>query len=248
LQYRAAALAGIGTQVFWGVIRVMIFTAFYESARQPPPLPFDALISYLWMAQAFILLTFGRVDAEVREMIRTGTIAYEMLRPLDLYILWLSRALAANSAPLSLRAVPIFIIAGAFFGLKPPASWASGAAWGVAMAGALLLSAAFATLINISLLYTVSGEGIARIAPVLTYTLSGLLVPIPLLPTWAQHLLNFLPFRGIMDAPFRLYTGHIPATEAGWVFAHQWIWAFAMILGGRWLLSRALRRLVVQGG
>ncbi len=32
LQYRSAALAGVVTQFFWGLIRMMIFTAFYESA------------------------------------------------------------------------------------------------------------------------------------------------------------------------------------------------------------------------
>ena len=31
LQYRAAALAGLGTQLFWGLIRVMIFEAFYSA-------------------------------------------------------------------------------------------------------------------------------------------------------------------------------------------------------------------------
>ena len=34
LQYRAAALAGCGTQLFWGVIRMMIFEGFYRSSSQ----------------------------------------------------------------------------------------------------------------------------------------------------------------------------------------------------------------------
>jgi len=35
LQYRVAGLAGIGTQLFWGLIRVMIFDAFYRSTVAP---------------------------------------------------------------------------------------------------------------------------------------------------------------------------------------------------------------------
>ena len=38
LQYRAAALAGLGTQVFWGLIRVMIFGAFYATAAEAAPI------------------------------------------------------------------------------------------------------------------------------------------------------------------------------------------------------------------
>ena len=31
MQYRAAALAGVCTQFFWGLMEVMIFSAFYEA-------------------------------------------------------------------------------------------------------------------------------------------------------------------------------------------------------------------------
>ena len=34
LQYRAAAMAGIVTQLFWGLIRMMIFLAFYGSSSR----------------------------------------------------------------------------------------------------------------------------------------------------------------------------------------------------------------------
>ena len=37
LQYRAAALAGVGTQFFWGFIRTMILWAFYAASDTDPP-------------------------------------------------------------------------------------------------------------------------------------------------------------------------------------------------------------------
>jgi len=38
LQYRAAAVAGFGCQLFWGLIRMMIFQAFYENADAAVPM------------------------------------------------------------------------------------------------------------------------------------------------------------------------------------------------------------------
>lgn len=248
LQYRAAAAAGFGTQLFWGLIRVMVFTAFFESASVPPPISLPDMITYLWLVQAMFALTMGNVDQDVRTMIQTGTVAYEMLRPLDVYTLWYSRAFAARLGPTILRAIPMFVVAGLFLGLKPPPTFAAGLAWAIATCGAMLLSAAYATLITISLLYTIAGDGVQRLAPILTYTLSGMLVPLPLLPEWMQPIFNFFPFRGMIDTPFRLYTGHIPASELGFVLLHQLAWTAAFVLFGRWLLSRATRRLVVQGG
>ena len=248
LQYRAAAIAGFGTQLFWGVIRVAIYTAFYRSSARPQPLPLPDMISYLWLTQAMFALAMWNVDQDVRTMIRSGTVAYEMLRPLDLYGLWYCRALAARLAPTLLRAIPMFVVALLFLGLRLPPSLGAFTAWVMATCGAFALAAAFSALMTISLLYTVSGDGITRLAPTIMYALSGMLLPLPLMPAWAQGVVGFLPFRDLIDSPFRLYTGNIPATQLGSVLAHQAAWLFTLVVLGRLLLHRATRRLVVQGG
>lgn len=248
LQYRAAALAGFGTQLFFGFVRVMVFDAFYRSSDAVQPMTYPEVVTYIWLGQAMLLIVMFGADAEVGQMIRSGTVAYELVRPLDLYGLWYARAVASRIAPITLRAVPMFIVAGLFLGLQAPASIATAALWGLATIGAVLLSSAIATLITISLLWTVSGEGISRIAPALIFIFSGLIVPLPLWPDWLQPVLNFLPFRGLADVPFRIYMGHIPPSQAVYALAHQAVWIIFFIVLGRWVLSRGTRKLVVQGG
>jgi ABC-2 type transport system permease protein len=248
LQYRAAAAAGLGTQLFWGLIRLMIYSAFFRSTTQPQPMSYPQTVTYIWLGQAFFALLPFNTDADIRVMIRSGTVAYEMLRPIDLYGLWYCRALAMRTAPTLLRAVPMFILAGLFFGLRLPPSWESGLAWVGVTFGAVLLAAAVSTLLTITLLWTISGDGIVRIMTALIYLLSGIMLPLAFFPDWLQPLLRFLPFGGIMDAPFRVYSGNIPASQFGAVFGHQLVWIVALILIGRALLAQGTRRLVVQGG
>ena len=248
LQYRAAAAAGFGTQLFWGLIRVMIFAAFYRSTAARQPMTYEQVVTYVWLSQAtFALMPFG-VDADVREMIRSGNVAYEMLRPLDLYGAWFCRALAWRAAATLLRAVPMFIVAGLFLGLQPPASVGAALAWALATLMALLLSCAMTSLSNISMLWTISGQGVAQLLPTAVYFLSGMVIPLPLLPDWLQSALAVLPFRGIIDTPLRLYMGHIPLAEAAPAFASQAVWILLLLAGGRALLARGKRRLVIQGG
>jgi ABC-2 type transport system permease protein len=45
-----------------------------------------------------------------------------------------------------------------------------------------------------------------------------------------------------------VFTGHIPAAGTLSVLQHQILWTIALVMLGRWLLSRGIRRLVVQGG
>lgn len=248
LQYRAAAVAGISTQIFFGLVRMGIFTAFYHSTRNTQPMTLPEVITYIWLGQATLVLQPWNLDTDIARMIRSGNVVYELIRPVDLYSLWYARAIAMRTAPAIVRAVPIFVLAGFFFGLKAPASLASFGAWCVSILGAVLLSSAFTTLFAIFLLWTISGDGIYRLSFALVYVFSGILVPLPLFPSWMQGFLNFLPFRGLVDTPSRLYMGHIAAHDVMWIFCHQIIWTAFLVSVGKYLLARATRRMVVQGG
>jgi ABC-2 type transport system permease protein len=248
LQYRAAALAGLGTQLFWGLIRVMIFQAFYESSAHAQPMRLDEAITYVWLGQGLFALLPLSPDRDIRQMIRTGTVVYEIARPVDLYTFWLCRAIADRIAPTLLRAVPMFVIAGSFLGLRAPHDAACAFAWVAATAGAVLIASALAALMTISLLWTAAGDGIARLAPSIIFLLSGMLLPLVFFPAGMQPFLNALPFRAIIDTPFRIYMGNIPPSEWPGVLAHEVFWICALIMLGRSLVARGMARLTVQGG
>jgi ABC-2 type transport system permease protein len=248
LQYRAAAIAGIATQLFWGLIRMMIFLAFYSSSTRVQPMSRADMVTYIWLGQAMLGLLPWNFDNEVRNMLRTGAVAYELVRPLDLYAHWYCRAFAQRVAPTLMRSVPLFLVAMLWFGMRPPPSFSSGLAWLLTTFGAALLNTAFMTLVTLTMFWTLSGEGIQRIAPFLVYMFSGMLLPLALWPAWAQPTLHFLPFRGMVDVPFRVYLGQTSPSQALVEFAIQLLWTTTLVLTGRVLLARGTHRLVVQGG
>ena len=248
LQYRAAAIAGVGTQLFFGIVRMMIFDAFYQSSGAAIPMTHQQTITYIWLGQAMILLSLFGVDKDIAEMIRSGSVAYELTRPLDLYSLWFARALSGRATPLLMRAIPIFSLAMLFLGLQPPATIANGVVFMFATAGALFLASSIIVLLTVLLLWTISGEGINRLVPALIFFCSGIAIPLPLFPDWLQSAIAVLPFRGLMDTPFRLYMGHLSGGAAVTALVHQWMWIVVFVFAGRMVLARGLRRLVVQGG
>jgi ABC-2 type transport system permease protein len=255
LQYRAAALAGLWTQVFFGLVLLMIYEAFYRSSTALQPMTFAEVVSYVWLGQALLAMLPWNADAEIRAMVRSGAVAYELCRPIDLYFLWYARALAWRTAPTILRAAPMCAIAVVVlplvglgeWRLAGPPSTAAALAFGATLACTLLLGCALTTLINISLLWTISGDGAVVLTTLVTF-LSGMIVPLPLFPDWAQPIVQVLPFAGLVDLPFRVFTGHIPPGAAVLVLLHQIFWTIALVLFGRWVLSHGIRRVVVQGG
>jgi ABC-2 type transport system permease protein len=248
LQYRSAAIAGFTTQIFFGLVFVMVFEAFFRSSTAFQPMTLPEVTTYIWLGQAFLVLQPWNVDRELQTMVRSGGVTYELLRPLDLYFAWFTRAIALRTAPTLLRSAPLLTLAALFMGFQAPESWAAGIAFAITMFGALLLSCAITNPLSISLMWTISGEGVTGFAPAIVMTLSGMIVPIPFFPDWAQTIVRILPFSGLVDTPYRLYLGHLPASDLPILLAHQLLWTLALIFLGRWMLSRALKRMTVQGG
>jgi len=248
LQYRGAAFGGILTQIFFGLIMVMIYRAFYASGVGEQPLSISQVVTYIWLNQALFAMQPWRPDGEVQQMIRTGNVAYELVRPCRLQGLWLARAVAIRSAPTFLRAAPMVPLALLFFGMQLPASAAACLAFLVSLLAALLLSASITVAMNGTLFWTISGQGITMLTPAVIMVLSGQNIPLPLYPDWLQGFLDWQPFRGLLDVPARLYTGSIPPAHAPFEIGRQLVWVCFFVWLGDRLVKCGSRRLVVQGG
>lgn len=255
LQYRAAALAGFVTQLFWGAIKLMIFAAFFAVSSREQPLSLSEIVAYVWLGQALLGLLPWNVDQEIAEKVRTGDVAYELLRPLDLYAFWYFRTLAFRCAGTTLRMIPMIVFAMVLLPAVGLDSWslqlpdpASGLLFALSMTVTVLLATAITMLMHISLVWTISGEGFNRMMPGLTSILSGMIVPLPLFPDWLQPVLNWQPFRGLCDVPYRIYTGNIAAADALPQIAQQAAWVMLIVAFGYWLLAVSARKVVVQGG
>ncbi len=255
LQYRAAAMAGFVTQCWWGGIKVMVLTAFFATSTAAP-MTLPQAIDYVWLGQALFTMLPWSGDPDVARMVRTGDVAYERLRPLDTYTFWYSRAVARRTANPALRALPMLLTAGVVFRLVGWSAYALGAPAGasaallfVASIGFVIaLSAAVSVLIDALTVATLSDRGITVLVSPLVIVLSGSLVPLPLFPDWMQPILRNQPFAGLMDTPFRIYSGHLTDGAALLALARQAVWVIVLVVVGRAAMARVMSRLQTQGG
>jgi len=256
LQYRAAAFAGLVTQCFWGAIKLMILAAFYGASQQDQPMALPEVVAYIWLGQAFFGMLPWNIDGEFAQKVRDGSVAYDLLRPIDLYTFWYSRTLAYRAAPTTLRAIPLAFLAMLVLPRLGLAEWALGAPpsllscglFGVSIVAAVALSTAITMLSQLSLLWTISAAGMDRIMPAVVTIFSGMVIPLPLFPNWLQPILHWQPFRGVVDVPYRIYSGNIPPTMALLEIVQQGVWVGLLVWLGRVMLARGTRKLVVQGG
>lgn len=252
MQYRVAALAGMATQFFWGIMMIMVYEAFYSHSTGAAPISLDALITYLWLQQAFlafIMLWFR--DMEIFNLITSGNIAYELCRPCGIYGFWYAKLTAQRLSSALLRCSPILLVA--FMLPEPYRLWIPPTPTALilfllSLCLGLLVLVAISMFIYISVFYTMSPVGSTLMIGVAGEFFAGLIIPVPLMPAWLQHVTYTLPFRYTADFPFRVYTGHIPTTEALTGILIQLLWLILLVLLGHRWLQHALKRVVIQGG
>lgn len=252
LRYRAAALAGISTQFFWGFIYIMIFEAFYGSTAAVQPISLRELIQVTWLQQSFLVfIMLWYRDPELFNLITSGNIAYELCRPADLYGLWYAKLIAQRLSGALLRCFPIIIIASLLpypYTFSLPKSPAAFILFLITLILGLILIVAISMLIYISTFYTMSPMGSLLIFSVLGEFFSGLVIPIPLMPEAIKKLTYLLPFRYTSDLPFRLYAGNIGIREGVISIGIQLLWIAILVTLGRLWMKKALRKVIIQGG
>ena len=76
----------------------------------------------------------------------------------------------------------------------------------------------------------------------------GGIVPLPFFPEGFRQFAELLPFSCMENVPLRVYSGDLDGPEIARAILLQIFWVFALVLIGKVLEQKALKRVVVQGG
>ncbi len=252
LQYRTAAIAGVLTQVAFGLMYLMLYRAFYSQGNIPDNFDYNHMASYVWLQQMFFIYfaTFDR-NKEIISQIEQGNICYEIVRPINLYTNWFCTVYAEKTSKTLLRFVPVLLVA-----MLLPAGWGIGLPSSIWSFGLFIINMILGGILTVALslvcycllFQTMSSLGVFSIFSTIASLLSGKLIPVPLTPVWFQNLLNYFPFRYTNDLPFRTYTGSISLNESLIQTLIQLAWTVLFVVLGNIYLKHNLKKVEVQGG
>ncbi len=248
LQYRGAMIGGICCQMFFGIVLVALYRALYDS--KPQTLPIESVATYVWLQQAFFRMMLAS-DSELLDKIRSGDIAYDMCRPVDMYGFYYARIMAQKLMGSIMRAVPMLVVAFLLprgWGISLPASFGGFLAVLPALLLGLLCVCALENITVAFTMKTLDPRGMQGLLNLLMITLSGNLFPLTLFPDSWQRVLRFFPYAQLLDAPIRLYTGENAPSDAFGVYVLQAFWVVVLIALGVSMWNANKKRMIVQGG
>jgi ABC-2 type transport system permease protein len=246
--YRAANLAGLATNAFFGILRTYLFIGLYAGRDVEAGWTLQDAIAFVWIGQALITPLHIWVDSEIAETIRSGDVVSDLSKPFDYYFFWLARDAGRAAFSIIFRGVPTIIPGMVLFDVRLPLDPMLWLMFATSVVLAIWISFGLRFIVNISSFWLMDHRGLGITLMFATTFFSGFLVPLNYWPDAARAVVVWLPFAGIVQAPMELILGKASGGEIAAVLVFQIVWAVTLMLLGRALLTQAVRRVVTQGG
>lgn len=243
--YRQAMIAGLATNVVFGFIRCAVLLTVFAGSAQVAGYDAPRMVTFVWIGQGLLAVVLLWGDTAFGQRVRSGDVAVDLLRPVDLQAALLAEDLGRAGFALLTRFTGPLLIGLAFFDLTLPGSAPRWAAFGVSVLLAVLVSFAIRFLLNLVAFWLLDWRGVVTIYGAINGVLAGLVIPIALLPGWARTAVWATPFPAILQAPIDIAIDHGSVLP---LLAHQLAWAVVLLAAGRLVLAAAVRTLVIQGG
>src|SRR5687768_9806758 len=121
LTYRAAAMAGLFTNLFFGFLKATVLIALYNGQPEVAGMSLDEAITYTGLTQGIIayLSIFGWY--ELMRSVYSGEVATDLLKPMSYFNFWLAQDIGRAVTNLLLRGLTIMLIYALIFDITLPA-------------------------------------------------------------------------------------------------------------------------------
>ncbi len=248
--YPAATAAGLFTNVFFGFLIAYVLLAVFEQRDEVGGYDARETVTYVWLTQGLMSVvgSFGSTWRELALRVRSGDIALDLQRPVDLQSSLLAQDLGRAGYSAVFRAVPPFFVGALLFDVILPGDPLRLVAFAASVLLAVVVSFGVRFLVNLTAFWLLDYRGPMTLAMVLSHLLSGLVIPLAFFPGALSTIARATPFASMLQLPIDIFVGEAAGAEVLAVLAIQALWACVLFALGRAVFALATRKLVVQGG
>jgi ABC-2 type transport system permease protein len=248
LAFRLRYFTGIVTYFLNVTVYYFIWSAVYAGGRTIAGYNLAQIITYVsvgWIIRSFY---WNTIDQEMAYEVIEGKIAMDLIKPVSVQWMWISRAMGESGFRLTLLTLPTAVVVALVFPVQGPASRQNFALFLLAVFGSFFLMGAINFMIGTCAIPLKSILALIRAKFWLIELLSGLLIPISFFPNRIQQVLAWLPFEHIAYTPLQIYLGKFDRASALRALGIQWLWVIALLFLAHVWWERAARKITIHGG
>lgn len=245
--YRQATVAGVFTNTVFGFLLAYVLLAVYQERDTVGGFAATDAVTFTFVAQGLLMVLGLFGDTDIAERIRTGDVVVDLQRPYDRQAWYAGVQYGRADYYAVFRGIPPFAAGALVFDLALP-SPAEAVAFVTSVVLAISISFGWYYLIQLSAFWILDVRGPSQLGWLTAQFLSGAFLPIVFFPGWLESVARALPFASMLQLPVEVWLGLHHGRGLLGVYAVQAAWGLVLVLAGRYVMSRAVRRVVVQGG
>ncbi|MBW4082729.1 ABC-2 family transporter protein [Paenibacillus sp. S150] len=205
------------------------------------------MVTYVIISTTISLLIKNEVIKQMERKIRSGEIAMDLIKPMNFKLIFISDTVGNSIFRLSFQLIPLLAVGSIAFGFQ--------------MVQLKILPFFLLSLINAAIIYFLitfiigllafwymAVWHLQRFLSDLIGLLSGSIIPLWFFPDFLQQISVYLPFRLIYFVPLSIYLGKTEINDIVILMLQQWFWIIVLWIGERLVWSKAINKLVIQGG
>ncbi|MGW4206795.1 ABC transporter permease [Lentzea sp. NPDC004789] len=234
------------TNVVFGLLRLSVITAAVKAAHgEIANYDIAATNTYVWIGQGLLGFVLLWGNNELAERVRSGDVVVDLYRPWHLQGALLAEDIGRAAFALLVRLAPPMVFGMLLFPFQFPENPLRWPLFLLSATIALVISFGVRFLVEASAFWLLDNRGVYGFWNVSSGLLCGLTVPISFFPEWAKNALWASPFPALLQAPIDVFLGHGSVVK---LLLYQAFWAVVVLALGHFMLQRAVRKVVVQGG
>ncbi len=244
--YRMEVFTEVGSLIVRVYLLRSLWTALYAQNVAPMNLPLHSMITYATVALLMSLILEVDGTRLIREKLREGTIATDLMKPISVPLYFFSDGFGQTLLH-ALLVIPSVLFALLLVHIDLPSA---------PVFGVFLLSFFIGYLVNFFVnflmnavaFWTLETFAIQLIVRWVSDLLSGQIIPLTFFPGVFGRVVFALPFAAIYSTPLLIYVGVIRPEQYARYLLIQAIWLALFCALSAFVWRAASRRVVIQGG
>jgi ABC-2 type transport system permease protein len=251
LEHRMEFAMTLVATLMYSALLYAVWRAVYAHQAHPP-LPWRQLAAYVLVGQAVNLARWSPADRApvfaAARGIRTGAIAFDLVRPVSFRSQRLAEAAGFLAVELLWVTLPAMVLFTAVLGVPLPPGPLPAVVFAASLGLGFLVAFALDSIVLLSAFWTTNIHGAQIAKRAAMEILSGTVIPFAFLPPWLLAIASHLPFQAMAYVPLSIYTGRVGGVGMLVLLLQQAGWAALMLGICEVLWNFAFRRLEIYGG
>ncbi|HEV2879369.1 MAG TPA: ABC-2 family transporter protein [Candidatus Eremiobacteraceae bacterium] len=246
--YRPQVFTHIGSVLLRVFLLSTLWTALYRNNGAQAGISLSAMITYATFALLLDLIYGVNGAYIIREKIREGSIAIDLMRPISVPLYVFADTVGQTSFA-ALQIIPALLLSLFLVHLNLPSSPVALLAFIASVALGFVVNFFLDLMMATITFWTMEIFGVQLMVQFISSLLSGSLVPLYFFPAGLLQQLAFAsPFAAIYNAPLSIYIGKVAGPQIMTTLGFQVMWAviFGVFAFALWRVGE--RRVVIQGG